>query len=120
MIDNVNIGTIQQNRITSQSGQLSVADGVKLANKRLHTLPWRLHSNLSTEVFEKETEIMMENCYFLRDLTTLILKVHEKGAFLVGFEESKTFIAAARVIKNMISLTSDSSIPLKRAIRHKK
>ena len=82
-IDNVNIGTSRQTRLTAQSDQLSIADGVKLAKERLYTLAWRLHHDLSTEVFEKETEIMIENCRVVSDLKTLILQIHE-GSILVG------------------------------------
>ena len=58
-IGNVNIGTSRQTRLTAQT-ELVIADRTELVKANLHTLAWRLHHDLSFEIFDKEIEIVIK------------------------------------------------------------
>ena len=81
----VNIGTSRQTRLTAQT-ELAIADGTELVKENLQTLAWRLHHDLSCEIFDGDTEIMIENCRFVSDLKAMLSKIKEKGSVLVGLE----------------------------------
>ena len=106
-IGHVNIGTSRQTRLTTENDSLVIADGIKLVKERLHTLVWRLHHDLSVELFDKDTEIIIEHCRNVSDLKSLVSKIYEKGSTLVGYEESEKFITSARVITGTVSTISD-------------
>ena len=42
--------------------------------ENLHTLAWRLHHDLSCEIFDKETEIVIENCRIVSDLKAILTR----------------------------------------------
>ena len=105
-IGNVNIGTSRQTRLTAQNDSIVIADGLSLVKERLYTLAWRLHHDLTTELFDKETK-MIGNCRVVSDLRALISKIYEKGSTLVGYEESEQFIKSSREITGSISSISD-------------
>ena len=108
-IGNVNIGTSTQTRLTAQT-ELAIADGTELVKENLQTLAWRLHHDLSCEIFDGDTEIVIENCRFVSDLKAMLSKIKEKGSVLVGLEESRKFIAAARDITGTIASVSDDDL----------
>ena len=51
-INHINIGTARQTRLHSVNEQLSVADEINLVKEQLSTLAWRLHNDLSNDVYE--------------------------------------------------------------------
>ena len=108
-IGNVNIGTSRQTRLTAQT-ELAIADGTELVKANLHTLAWRLHHDISSEIFDKDIEIMIENCRIVSDLKSMLIKIKEKGSVLVGLEESKKFITAAHAMTGTIASVSDDDM----------
>ena len=109
-IGHTNIGTCRQTRLTSQNDSLNIADGIKLVKERLYTLAWRLHHDLSAKLFDQEVQVVIENCRVVSDIKSLVSKIQEKGAVLVGFEESNKFITAARAITGTIKTISDKDL----------
>lgn len=109
-ISNVNLGTTRQTRLTAQDDSLAIADGINLVQERLYTLAWRLHHDLSAELFDNETEVVIEHCRVVSDLKMLVSKIYEKGCTLVGFEESAKFVKSARAITGTIASISDDDL----------
>ena len=78
-IDHVNIGQIRPIRLSSQNDIFTIADGVKMVKERLINLAWRTNNDLSNEVFDTNTEVMIEHCRVLCDLKSLLFRILEKG-----------------------------------------
>ena len=55
-IDHINTGILRQTRLSDVNSQLLIADGVKMVKERLITLVWRLHNDLSNDIFDQKTE----------------------------------------------------------------
>ena len=49
-------------RLHSVDAQVSAADGTGMVKERLSTLTWRIHNDLSSEVFDGSTKEAIENC----------------------------------------------------------
>ena len=109
-IDHVNIGKIRQTRLQSENGQLEIADGIKLVKERSSTLTWRLNHDLSNEVFDVNTEDLIENCRIICDLKSLLCRINEKGSVIVGLEDSKKFLKAVRDITGSVSSIEDADL----------
>ena len=60
----------------------------KLIN-HLDSLAWKLYRYFSAELSEQEVKAVIEDCRILSDIKSLVSKIYEKGAILVGFEEVK-------------------------------
>ena len=54
-IDHANMGILRQTRLSAVKSQLLIADGVKMVKEHLITLAWRLHNDLSNDVFDQKT-----------------------------------------------------------------
>ena len=111
-IGNINIGTTRQTRLAAQNDLVHVADGTALVQERLYTLAWRLHHDLSNEIFDKDTAAMIEHCRVVSDLASLLKKIDRKGPVLVGLEESNKFINSARAITGTIKSISDCDLAM--------
>ena len=94
---NWNIGTTRQTLLAAQNNLVQVPNGAAMVQGRLHTLSWRLHHDLSNEIFARETEIKIEHDKAFCDLRST----------LVAPEESKGCITAVRVIAGTIKSVSE-------------
>ena len=56
--------------------QVSVADEINLGKEQLSTLAWRLHNDLSNDVYDGDIEKVIENCRVICDLKSLMLKIY--------------------------------------------
>ena len=52
-VGHVNIGTARQTRLQADQNQVVVADGNKLAKKRLSTLAWRIYHDFLNDLFDE-------------------------------------------------------------------
>ena len=68
---------------------VSVTDRIGMVKERLLTLTWRLHDDLSSEVFDEGTKELIENCRVICDLKSLLVKIYQKGSVIVGLEKPK-------------------------------
>ena len=71
---------------------------------------WRLHNDLSNDIFDQKTESMIENTRVICDLKSLLSKIKDRGAVAVGFEEASKFVTAARAVTNSISFIEDEDL----------
>ena len=46
---------------------------------------------------------VIENCRVICDLKSLLEKIYQKGSFIVGLEEAKTFLNAVRNITGSVA-----------------
>ena len=76
----------------------------------LRTLTWRLHRDLSDEVFDKTTKELIENCRVVCDLKALSTRIKDKGSVLVGLEDSNSFVMAVRKITDSVSSVEDAEL----------
>ena len=68
---------------------VSVADRIGIVKERLSTLTWRLHDDLSSEVFDDGTKELIKNCRVICDLRSLLVKIYQKRSIMVGLEKAK-------------------------------
>ena len=105
-----NIGTLRQTRFHPVDAQLSVSDGIGMVKERLFILTWRLHNDLSSEVFDDGTKEVIKNCRVICDLKSLLVKIYQKGSVMVGLEETKTFLNAVRSITGKLATVDDGDL----------
>ena len=70
-----NTGTVKQTALHSVDTQVSAADGIGMVKKRLSSLTWRFHKDLSNEVFDDGSKDEMEDCSIC-DLRSLLVKIY--------------------------------------------
>ena len=75
--------------------ELPVADGTSMVKERLSTLTWKLHNDLSSEVFDDGTKEMIQNCRVNFDLKSLLAKIYQEGSVMVRLRP-KIFLNAAK------------------------
>ena len=109
-INHINIGTIRQTRFHSNHTELTIADGLYMVKERLKTLCWRLHHDLSNEVYDVGTVDIIENCRVVCDSRSLLLNLVRKGSVLVGLEEARRFVDAVRKITGSVSSITDEDL----------
>ena len=68
---------------------VSVADRIGIVKERLSTLTWRLHDDLSSEVFDDGTKELIKNCRVICDLKSLLVKIYQIGSVIVELEKAK-------------------------------
>ena len=110
VVKHINIGTERQTRLQSVGEQLTVADGLGMVKERLKTFCWRLHHDLSNEVYDANTTEIIENCRLICDIKSLLLKLSRKGSVLVGLEGARPFVDAVRKITGSVSSVKDEDL----------
>ena len=117
-INHINNGTARQTRLHSSNEQVSVADEINLVKEQLSTLAWRLHNDLSNDVYDGDTEKVIENCRVICDLKSLMLKIYQKGSVVVDLEKSKIFLNAVRSISGSVSSVDDEDLIIIESLSH--
>ena len=87
-VDHVNMGILRQTRLSFVNDNLEIDDGVKMVKEPLITLAWRLHHDLSNDVFDQGTVTMKEHIRVICALKSLICKIKDQGAVATGFKEA--------------------------------
>ena len=73
-------------------------------------MAWRLHRDLSDDLFDTDTKLMIEYCRVICDLKSIISKIRRKGSVLVGLEEATKFADAAKMVTGTIHSVSKDDI----------
>ena len=105
-VNYINICTLRQTRLHSVDAQLSVESWHSKGD--MSTLTWRLHNDLSREVFDESTNVVMENCRAIWNSKSLLVRIYQKGSVIVELEEPKTFSNAVRSITGSVTTVDDS------------
>ena len=110
-IDYLNTGHVRQTRLqNANTGNVTIADGIALVRERLNTLAWRLHHDLSREVFDEDVKEAIEHIRTVSDLKGMLSNVEKKGSMLFGMESSDNFLKSARALTNTITTIPDHEI----------
>ena len=70
-----NIGTVKQTTLYSVDAQVSATDEIGMVKKRLSSLTWRFHKDLSNEAFDDGSKDEIEDCSIC-DLRSLLVKIY--------------------------------------------
>ena len=70
-----NIGTVKQTTLYSVDAQVSAADEIGMVKKRLSSLTWRFHKDLSNEAFDDGSKDEIEDCSIC-GLRSLLVKIY--------------------------------------------
>ena len=70
-----NTGTVKQTTLYSVDAQVSAADGIGMVKKRLSSLSWRFHKDLSNEAFDDGSKDEIEDCSIC-GLRSLLVKIY--------------------------------------------
>ena len=84
-----NIGNLRQTRLHSVDVQLSVAGRIGMVKERLSSLTWRLHNDLSSEVFDNSPKEVVDHYRAIYDLKSLLVKIYQKGGIMIGLKRQK-------------------------------
>ena len=70
-----NIGTVKQTTLYSVDAQVSATDEIGMVKKRLSSLTWRFHKDLSNEAFDDGSKDEIEDCSIC-GLRSLLVKIY--------------------------------------------
>ena len=101
---------IQNARLQAVSGEIQVADGIKLVKERLSTLTWRLQNGLNVDVFDDETKKLIEDIRIVCDLKGSLENIKKIGSVVFGLQNSDRFVKAVRCLTNSVSSISNEDI----------
>ena len=109
-VDHVTEGNLHQTRLQISIASIDIIDDIALVKDRLNSLAWRLHHDLSTEVFDVSVKQIIEHTRTITDIKSMSTEVEKKGSLLVSLETSVNFLKAARKLTNTIITIPDYEV----------